>query len=228
MNESVKCSGCTVASCALETLSSNEILSMESQTHQTRFRRGDILRKQDTPLESIIYLRTGMVKEFMEYDTLPDQVIQIIKPRSYIGLQGLCTNTASVFSYQAITDVDLCFIEKSMFSSLIRGNGNFAREILISLSKESLSNHKRFLSLNQTQIYGKVAGLLIYLSEEVYENTEFELYLKRAELAQMIASTRESVSRSLKWFHTEDIINMDRNHIKIVDLKRLSDIAKRG
>ncbi|MFC2089375.1 Crp/Fnr family transcriptional regulator [Bacteroidota bacterium] len=228
MNDSLECRSCTVGSCALETLSEYEIMSMETQTHQTQFHKGEILRKQDTPLESIIYLRSGYVKEFMSYDNMADQVIQIVKPRYYIGLHGLCTNTASVFSYQAITDVEVCFIEKSIFSSLIRGNGNFAREILLSLSYESLSNHRRFLSLNQTQTFGKVAGLLMYLSEEVFENHTFELYLKRAELAQMISSTRESVTRALKWFHNEKIIHIDKNLIKILDLNRLKNISKRG
>ncbi|MDF1570709.1 MAG: helix-turn-helix domain-containing protein [Bacteroidales bacterium] len=87
---------------------------------------------------------------------------------------------------------------------------------------------RRFLSLNQTQTFGKVAGLLIYLSEEVYDNREFELQLKRAELAQMVVSTRESITRALKWFHNEGIIFMERNHLVIEQKNRLTEIAKRG
>ncbi len=228
MTEELICSNCTVGSCAIYTLSQGELKNMETDTYQTRFRKGEILRKQDTPLDSLIYLRQGYVKEFVRHQHVADQVIQLIKPRSYIGLQMLCTNTSSVFSYQAITDVEVCFIEKETFSRLIRGNGNFAREILISLSHESMSNHKRFLSLNQTQTFGKVAGLLIYLSEEVYESFEFDLQLKRAELAQMVASTRESVTRALKWFHNEGIITLEKNRLVIEQKERLSEIAKRG
>lgn len=201
---------------------------MESKTSHAIFQKGEIIRKQNTPIESVIYLRNGYVKEYMWHDSVAEQVIQLIKPRSYIGLQGLCANSESAFSYQAISDTEVCFIEKSLFSSLITNNGNFAREILNVLSLEALSNHKRFLSLNQNQTFGKVAGLLIYLSEEVYEKDEFELQLKRVELAQMVASTRESVTRSLKWFHHEGIILMDKNRIRIVDSKRLSELAKRG
>lgn len=228
MTEKLACSNCTIGSCAIYTLTPDELSNMETDTYQTRFRKGEILRKQDTPLDSVIYLRQGYVKEFMRHQSVADQVIQLIKPRSYIGLQMLCTNTSSVFSYEAITDVEVCYIEKETFSKLIRGNGNFAREILVSLSHESMSNHKRFLSLNQTQTFGKVAGLLIYLAEEVYENSEFELQLKRAELAQMVASTRESVTRALKWFHNEGIINLEKNMLVIAQKDRLSEIAKRG
>ncbi|MEX0986672.1 MAG: Crp/Fnr family transcriptional regulator [Bacteroidales bacterium] len=228
MNTTIRCSSCNIGSCAIYTLTTTELRNMESETHQTSFRRGEILRKQETPLNSVIYLRSGYVKEFIMHDRIADQVIQLIKPRSYIGLQGLCTNTASVFTYQAITDAEVCFIEKETFSKIIRGNGNFAREILIALSHESISNQKRFLSLNQTQIFGKVAGLLIYLSEEVYENGNFELQLKRAELAQMVGSTRESVTRALKWFHNEKIIQLEKNMVRLEQKERLLEIAKRG
>ncbi len=228
MSALIACDICTVGSCAIYTLSSEELKRMESNKYQINFKKGELLRKQDTPMEFVIYLRSGYVKEFMKHDKLPDQVIQLIKPRSYIGLQGACTSSASIFSYQAITDAEVCFIEKSTFSNLIRGNGNFAREILIALSNETVSNHKRFLSLNQTQIFGKVAGLMIYLSEEVYENNVFELHLTRAELAQMVAVTRESVTRAMKWFHNEGIINMEKQLITIKDESRLYEIAKRG
>ncbi len=224
----VKCSSCTLGSCAIYTLSSNELEDMELNTCQAGYSKGEIITKQGTPLNSVIYLRSGFVKEFMWHESVADQVIQLIKPRSYIGLKGLYTNSSSVFSYQAITNVEVCFIEKEVFGRIVRGNGNFGQEILIALSKESISNHKRFLNLNQKQIFGKVAGLIIYLSEEVYESSLFELHLKRAELAHMIASTRESVTRALKWFHNEGIIQMKKNTVSIEQMERLSEIAKRG
>jgi CRP-like cAMP-binding protein len=222
------CRDCRVASCAIDTLSEDELRTIENDRYQTSFKKGEIIRKQGAPLDSVIYLREGYVKEYMSYESVADQVIQLIKPRSYIGLQGLYTNATSVFSYQATTDARVCFIEKSVFSDIICNNGNFAREILISLSQESISNHKRFLSLNQTQNFGKVAGLIIYLSEEIYETSEFDLPLNRAEMGQMIASTRESVTRALKWFHNQGIINMEKNRIRIEQMERLSEIAKRG
>lgn len=228
VNPIIHCRNCTLGSCALYTLSAEEIKSMEAFTHQTTFRKGEILRKQGSPLESIIYLRSGYVKEFLRHEHASDQVIQLVKPKTYIGLQGLGKNSSSTFSYQAITELDVCYIGKSIFNVLVSGNGNFAREILISLSNESISNHKRFLSLNQTQTFGKVAGLLIYLAEEVYESSRFRLDLTRTELAQMIASTRESVTRALKWFQNEEIIAISEGSIKIIDYNRLAEIAKKG
>jgi len=222
------CNNCDFGSCAVYALTPRELKEMGKETCQARFSRGEILRKQEAPVDTAIYLRSGYVKEYVSHRTAPDQVIQIIRPRSYIGLQSLCTHTSSAFSYQAIADTEVCYIRKETFSRLIRGNGDFAREILLCLSRESMSNHRRFLSLNQNQTYGKVAGLIIYLSEEVYENTRFELQLKRSELAQMVATTRESVTRALRWLNAEDVITMENNQLRINQFDRLKDIARRG
>lgn len=228
MRNQFACVSCTVGSCALETLKKHELEAMESRTCQANFQRGEIIRKQQTPVNDLIYLRSGYVKEFVKHESTADQVIQIINPKSYIGLMGICINTDSLYSYQAITDVELCFIDKDTFGNLITHNGNFAREILVTLSEESINNHHRFLSLNKTQLFGKVASLLLYLSEQVYKQGHYDLFLSRTELSQMIASTRESVTRALQWFHREGIIELNKNSIYIKDLKRLSDISKKG
>lgn len=224
----LNCTDCEFSSCALETLSMPELSNLESKTYQTSFSRGETIRKQNTPVNTLIYLRSGYIKEYIRHDFSDDQVIQIISPRAYIGLMGICTNTRSLYSYEAITNVEVCFIDKEMFSDLVSGNGRFAKEILIALSKETENNNQRFLKLNKSQTFGRVASLLLYLSEQVYRENEFELWLSRTEMAQMIASTRESVTRALRWFHHEKIIEMNRNHISIIDLERLTGISVKG
>ncbi len=226
--EKISCINCDKASCALLTLEETEVQMMELQTSHTSMRNGDLLLRQGAPFHSIIYLRSGFVKEFVINDHSPDQIVQLIKPKSYIGLQSLFTNMESAFSYQSITDIELCYIQQHTFSELINNNGGFAREILIAVSQETLGNQKRILGLNQKQIFGKVADTILYLAMQVYEKNEFELKLSRTELAQMIASTRESVTKALLWFHEQGMINMHKNIITILDQKRLQEISKKG
>ena len=145
-----------------------------------------------------------------------------------IGLQSLFSSKESAFSYQSITDIELCYIQQHTFSELIKNNGGFAREILISVSKETLGNQNRILGLNQKQIFGKVADTILYLGLQVYDKNEFELKLSRTELAQMIASTRESVTKALLWFHEQGMIGMNKNTISILDHSRLQEISKKG
>lgn len=222
------CINCNKASCALLTLTKNEVMKMEAHTNSTSMNTGDLLIRQQTPFHSIIYLREGYVKEFVINENSPDQIVQLIKPRSYIGLQSLFSDEVSAFSYKAISNIEVCYIQSGTFNSLIRGNGNFARKILFAVSNETLNNQKRILGLNQKQIFGKVADIIIYLSHQVYESDKFDLHLTRSELSQMIASTRESVTRALLWFQQEGMIRINKNKLEVLDIKRLTEISKKG
>lgn len=224
----ISCFECDKASCAFLTLKESEIREMEAQTSHTEMRKGDLMLRQGAPFHSIIYLRSGYVKEFVINDHSSDQIVQLIKPKSYIGLQSLFSSKESTFSYQAITDIELCFIQQHTFSNRIKNNGGFAREILISVSKETLGNQSRILGLNQKQIFGKVADTILYMAQDVFVKDEFDLMLSRSELAQMIASTRESVTKALLWFDQQGMINMNKNRIKILDNTRLKEISKKG
>jgi len=226
--EKLSCFSCDKASCALLTLNDAEVYKMELETSHTEMRSGDLLLRQGAPFHSIIYLRSGYVKEFVINDNSPDQIVQLIKPKSYIGLQSLFSSKESAFSYQSITDIELCYIQQHTFSDLIKNNGSFAREILISVSQETLGNQKRILGLNQKQIFGKVADTILYMATQVYDQNEFELKLSRTELAQMIASTRESVTKALLWFHEQAMISMEKNTITILDQTRLKEISRKG
>jgi len=224
----ISCITCEKASCALLTLSPAEVKEMEEHTNNTTMDSGDLLLRQHTPFQSIIYLRSGYVKEFVINENSPDQIAQVIKPMSYIGLQSLFTDEVSAFSYKSITNIEVCYIQSKTFNSLIKMNGEFAMEILIAVSNETLSNQKRILGLNQKQIFGKVADIIIYLSHQVYESDQFDLHLSRSELSEMITSTRESVTRALLWFQQEGIIRMEKGRVEILDITRLEEISKKG
>ena len=66
------------------------------------------------------------------------------------------------------------------------------------------------------------------MATEVYDNNEFELALSRTELAQMIASTRESVTKALLWFHEQGMIEVKKNRITLLDQTRLKEISRKG
>jgi len=222
------CNNCAIGSCALQMLTASELDLLDCHAHYTQFERGELLLRQDSPFHSIIYLRNGLIKEYAIHRNGPDQIIQLITPRTYIGLQSLFTTKTSIFSYRAVFESEVCFIERDIFSELISGNGKFAREIMVSLSQESLNTQQRILGLNKKQIYGKVAEVLLYLSEHVFHSGDFRLPLSRSEMAQMVASTRESVTKTLIWFKNEGMIEMQKNEIRIVDRERMLEIALRG
>lgn len=75
---------------------------------------------------------------------------------------------------------------------------------------------------------GRLAHALFYLKDQVYVSNPFNLNLTKSELASLIGTSRESVSRLLREFHDAGIIEMNKNVIKILDEEKLEEIKLKG
>jgi len=82
--------------------------------------------------------------------------------------------------------------------------------------------------LVQNQIYGRLAGHLLHLSNEIYQSAEFDLPLTRNEIADLICTSRETVSRLLSDLAKENIISITGKHICILNKSLLQTISEKG
>jgi len=226
--DTIKCTTCDEASCAVAMLSGDELQRMEANCRQCIVKPGETVVHQGIPLNHIIYLRKGIVKEYVSHNTGGEQIIQLITSKSYLGLPSLICGEISKFSYKALTPLDMCYIKQETFKTLIQGNGAFASEILVSTCRETIQSHLRIIGLNRKQSYGKLADILLYLSDYIFENTTFPMILSRSELASMTAGSRENMSRILSKFSDDGLIRNENNMISILNRKQLEAIAQKG
>jgi CRP/FNR family transcriptional regulator len=107
-------------------------------------------------------------------------------------------------------------------------NHEFTKEIIDILSANSLQIYGRFFCLTYKQAFGRLADILLCLSDRIFNNTEFDLPLSRKELAELSGMSSETVIRMLKEFNEEGIIKMDGKSIEVLDYPRLKQISDTG
>jgi CRP-like cAMP-binding protein len=219
---------CDDRSCASQTLSDQELELLSKSCNEVKFDKGDIILAEGSRTSHIVYLREGLVKEYGKNGLQDEHILQVVKPHSYLGLHSIFSDTNNHYSYAAITPVRVCFIELSVFSQFIKENGLFGYEILSSVCNDSLNNYHRFIDQHQKKIYGKVADALLYFSKVIFGKEEFELPLSRKEIAHMIGTSRESVSKQITGFEQDKIISVDGRNIQILDMERLQNISRVG
>jgi CRP-like cAMP-binding protein len=222
------CRDCRDKSCATSVLNEQEMDIIFNNRYVSEIKKRTNILNEGSPISHIMYLRTGLVKEYVIRPDNQEQILQIIKPHSYLGLTSLFGDKINHFSYEALTDLKLCYIDIEIFTNLIRNNGRFAFEILTSVGRDSLTNFHRFINQSHKKIYGRVADILIYFSKIVFDSTTFQIPLSRLELAEMIGTSRESAGRVIARFSSEGIITTDGKTIVINDMKKLENISKFG
>ena len=222
------CETCLDKSCATSVLSHAEMNLIQKNRYISSIRRRTNLLNEGSPASHVIYLRTGLVKEYILKPDNQEQILQIIQPQSYLGLTSIFGDKVNHYSYTALTDLKVCYIDIEVFTSLVRNNGNFAYEILTSIGKDNLSNFHRFINQSHKKIYGRVAEILIYLSQVVFKSHSFQIPLTRREIADMVGTSRESTGRVLSKFSAERIIEITGRNITIKNLQKLESISRFG
>jgi CRP-like cAMP-binding protein len=222
------CIDCKDKSCAAAILQPAELEQVSKNSRETFFRKGDILVQAGSMTSNIIYLKSGLVKEYVTNSDHREKILQIVKQHTYLGLSSLFGDRVNHYSYAALTEVQVCYIDVTFFNQLIRENGNFAYEILISVSRDSLINFHRFMSLSEKKVYGRVAEALLYFARIIFEQDSFELPFTRQEFADLIGVSRESATRVLLKFQGEGLLSIQGRIIKIENMVLLDKISRNG
>ena len=210
------------------TLSLDELKILGENCSEGFFRKGEEILSEGSLTSHIIYLQAGLVKEYLKGGDQPEYIIQIIKNHAYLGLPSLFGDRVNHYSYAALTDVSVCFIDVAVFKQFVIENGRFAFEILSTVSKDSLTNYHRFISQGQKKIYGKLADTLLYFSKALFHSNRFRLPLNRNEISYLLGTSRESVSKQLNSFVRDGIISLRKREIVINEPEKLERISRLG
>jgi len=222
------CLVCNEKSCAAAVLSDNQLNTLNNNSRETDIRKGETILKAGALTSHIVYLKTGFVKEHVEGPGQKSKILQIIKKQSYLGLPSLFGARINHYSYTALQDLKVCFIDINVFLEFIKDRGSFAFEVLSYVSRESLNKDFHLINQGHKRMYGRFADVLLYLSEEIFGTTAFDLLLTRQELAELAGMSRENTARALSHFREEGILNINGKNIEILKMDLLKRISKNG
>jgi CRP/FNR family transcriptional regulator len=222
-----KCIDCKVRSDATGFLSDIELNDLGENCVEAHFEKGETIFKQDALSSNIIYLKDGLVKLTLK-GPHRDQIIKLVMAPAYLGIPTTVGDKVNHYSAVAIDPSIACFIDLDVFRKLIHKNGKFAYEIVLELCKNELQQFQRCINLTQKMLNGRLAYSLLNFANNLYKSNPFKLTLKRNDLADLLGTSRESVSRVLSEFSKEGLIELTGKKIKILDEKKLELISKTG
>jgi len=231
MEKEIQYSGCTISMqpCrCFEKLSKEEEKFLEENSVKVKYKKGEIICKQGSYASHIMYVEKGLVKVFLDNGT-NSLVLKMIPDRNLLGLSSI-NEMHTTFQYSAMSYVDTVVkqINITAFRELIKMNSEFSKSVIDILSANSIQINGRFFCLTHKQSYGRLADIILCLSDRVFKGSEFELPLSRKDLAELSGMSSETVIRMLKKFKEDKLIEMDGKNFRIVDYNRLKRISETG
>jgi CRP/FNR family transcriptional regulator, polysaccharide utilization system transcription regulator len=223
--------GCTISSyqCnCFEKLTVEEQKLIEDKSVRNRYKKGEIICKQGSFATHIIYIEKGLAKVFLN-DGINSLVLKIVPDGNLLGLSSISEdNITYQYSAMAYIDSDIVQIDISLFRQLLSQNPAFSREVINILNLNSSQINGRFFCLTHKQSYGRMADIILCLSDRVFKQKEFELLLSRTDIAELSGMSSETVIRMLKKFKEEGLIDIKGKYFKILDNDKLKLISEHG
>jgi CRP-like cAMP-binding protein len=222
------CETCTRRWKNFQHLTKEELNLVNDNRYEATFKPGEILIKQGSPTSNALFMASGLAKTYIEGQNGKNFILSIALPGRLILGPGAYVDSRHTYTVAAITAVQACFINFEIFRHLVRVNGMFAESLLEDISAKSLGSLTRMVNLSQKKMHGRLADALLYFSDVVFKNDDYEMILSRQELGEMTNMAKECVVRILKELEDSGVIYSDSSKIKILDRDRLVQISVKG
>lgn len=222
------CGYCKIRSKAVEALKTEEVIILQENCAEVELDSDEIIIKEGSLSSHIAYLKEGLAKIHKRGVKGTDQILKILQPGSYIGMQTVLSSKIHQYSASTIEKSKICFIDITSFKQLITKNADFANELILYLCQDELTYFTRFVNVHQKQIDGRLADTILFFSDEINKSRRFNIPLKRYDLAALVCATRESVTRALKDLSDIGTIKVKGKSFEILNYELLKKISEKG
>ena len=206
----------------------DELENLRANAHDVVFQKREVIFRQHTPASHVLFVKNGLVKIYKEGRNKRNFILKIASPGEFIGLMSVFGGNMNQFSASAVDSTEIGYIEKSIFSSIMQKNGEFANGIARYLSEEGLFIFERLIGQSHKQLPGRIADVILYFSDTIFKKEEFEFPLTRRELAELAGTTKESFIRTLSEFKNDKIISLEGSRVMIRSMKIIRTLSELG
>ncbi|WP_436282377.1 Crp/Fnr family transcriptional regulator [Rhizobium sp. LjRoot258] len=205
-------------------LSADELLALSAHTRLVNHEAGDELAGEKMPAESYATVIRGVVKLTK---TLEDGRQQIVGLQFAPDLLGRLNADENAVSVEAASDVNLCRIPKVALERMVKTNPALAERLMTQTLRELDEARDWMVTLGRKTAAEKVASFLLLIAthldpEATGDRRQFDLPLSRADIADFLGLTIETVSRQMSKLKADGIIGIVANrHIDVPKLSKL-------
>lgn len=209
-------------------LKNEDIELIKGNSQKLIFNKGEALIKQGSKSTHVVFLFKGIIKHTYQQENYKNMILTITSAPSLIGGANMFNDGKNIFSVIAVENCEAFMIDINILKQLLMQNSQLALklfDIVSEMSKDSIIN---FINLAHKHVNGKVADILLYLSESVYKSQKFTLSLTRRELSEFAGISEINFITTLKKFEKDGIVTANCKEIEIANKEQLELISKLG
>jgi CRP/FNR family transcriptional regulator, global nitrogen regulator len=192
---------------------------------ERRFEPKDTIFTPGDPDDQLYFLLSGAVRLYKIYGDYKEATTALLKDSGVFGKLNLVEGRWQDVFAEAVTEARVASIQKAALERVIKSDPGFALRLFSSLSERLRQSDEVIESLLHREVSTRLATLLVNLGERFGEDDLIDVRLTHQDLANMIASTREAVSKVMSELQRDGVIETRNRRIAILDRGALSKRA---
>jgi CRP-like cAMP-binding protein len=195
---------------------------------QKTFKRTETIFSEGDQAAGFYVALAGRVKVFKLSGDGKEQILHIFGPGEPFGEVPVFAGTHFPAYAEALEESTVLFFPRNSFIDLIKQEPSLALNMLAVLSLRLRQFTHLIENLSLKEVPGRLAAYLLYLSENSNRSDELELDIAKGQLASLLGTIPETLSRILARLISQELIQVNGPKIKILDRRGLEDLAEGG
>jgi len=206
-----------------EGLDPKERTAIAKLIFEKTYDKGETIFFEGDEADGFYLVSGGQIKVFKMNPMGKEHILHIFGPGEPVGEVPVFSNQPFPASAEAIVRSSLYFFPRKAFVTLIENNPSIALNMLAVLSKRLRQFAAQIENLSLKEVPARLAGYLIYTAEEQGQGDVVRLPVSKGQLASLLGTIPETLSRIFSKMSDEGLIQVDGRNITIIDRQRLLD-----
>ncbi len=206
-------------------LSDNESELLLSGTKPILYKQGENIHRPSNECVGVLLVKSGELRTYLLSENGKEVTLFRLSGGDACILSASCLLSNITFDVfiDAQQDTEVMLISSATFAQLQNSNlhvENFA----LRLAADRFSDV--MWAMEQILFMSFDARLAVFLLDETSKTGEDNLTLTHEQIAKLIGSAREVVSRMLKYFEKEGVVRLHRGGVEIIDKPALRKLVQ--
>lgn len=227
------CSNCAIRHSSLcSALSSGELQELNAIARRKRLQAGQAHVMQGDTVRDFANVTDGVAKLVKGAEDGRSQIVGLLFPSDFIG-GPLNTNEPQEepHAIEAVSDLELCVFPRDRFEELLHAYPSLEFKLLNRTLSELQVAREWMVLLGRKTAQERVASFLLHVNGKMRNvgcngQVSFDMPLTRADIADFVGLTLETVSRQFSKLKKDKVISISgTKRITFIDEKRLRERA---
>ncbi len=205
-------------------LSDEDIAGFSTAARERMYPKNSVILFEDDPGDALYVVLKGEVKVVLVGEDGREVILSMLRAGDFFGEMALIDDQPRSAHVIATEDANLLVLRREQFRQCLADTPHVALGLLQALSRRLRRADDKIGGLVLLDVNGRVARVLLELADE-HDGEHVPRKITHHMLAQMIGSSRETVSRTIRDLTDQGLIEVSRKDIIIRNRSQLEQLA---